>query len=53
MSLFICNLSYKDSTIINEAKFGVLIGSTIAAILALVVIKTLARKEHKTENVKE
>jgi NhaA family Na+:H+ antiporter len=39
MSLFITNLAYADSTVINASKIGIVIGSLLAGIIGFVIIK--------------
>lgn len=43
MSLFICNLSFSDPGITNQAKIGVLLGSVIASTMGLVYLKLVTR----------
>ncbi len=45
MSLFINSLAYSDPVLIDSAKMGILIGSTIAGILGYVTIRLTAKKE--------
>lgn len=46
MSLFINNLAYTDTALIDSAKMGILLGSLIAGTLGYITIK-LTLKEHK------
>lgn len=50
MSIFISNLSYESSYLLNSAKIGILIGSSIASIIGYYVIKYNLKKNSKIMN---
>lgn len=45
MSLFIGNLAFTDVTMINQAKYGILVASVIAGILGTIVLKRTAKSK--------
>ncbi|MCK3683372.1 Na+/H+ antiporter NhaA [Maribellus sp. YY47] len=45
MSLFINNLAYTDAVLIDSAKMGILIGSTIAGILGYITIRLTVKEK--------
>ena len=49
MSIFISNLSYASETLLNSAKIGILLGSTIAGITGYLVIKYNIKRQDKTK----
>ncbi|WP_461533212.1 Na+/H+ antiporter NhaA [Sinomicrobium sp.] len=50
MSLFVTNLAFSDSEMINQAKYGILLASSIAAILGVLVLKTTVKiKEEEAD----
>lgn len=46
MSIFISNLSYESTHLLNSAKIGILIGSSVASIIGYQVIKHNIKKSH-------
>lgn len=44
MSLFISNLAFTDSLLVEEAKYGILITSVVAGVLGVFYLKSLKRK---------
>lgn len=49
MSIFISNLSYASETLLNSAKIGILLGSTVAGITGYLVIKYNLKRQYKTK----
>ncbi|MET3113948.1 NhaA family Na+:H+ antiporter [Pedobacter sp. CG_S7] len=45
MSLFISNLAFTDATMINQAKYGILLASIIAGVLGLIALKRTAKQK--------
>ncbi len=44
MSLFIAGLAFKDQTLIDQAKYGILVASTLAGILGVLILKQISKK---------
>jgi NhaA family Na+:H+ antiporter len=45
MSLFIANLAFEGTSLIDSAKVGILGGSLIAALLGMVILKVIAKRD--------
>ncbi|RAV29410.1 Na+/H+ antiporter NhaA [Sinomicrobium soli] len=50
MSLFVTNLAFNDNEMINQAKYGILLASAIAAILGVLVLKTTGKTKGETDS---
>ncbi|MBN1598801.1 MAG: Na+/H+ antiporter NhaA [Bacteroidales bacterium] len=49
MSLFIANLAFLNSRLLDPAKIGILVGSLIAGILGYIVLRMSLKKENSSE----
>jgi NhaA family Na+:H+ antiporter len=45
MSLFIANLAFEGTSLIDSAKVGILGGSLVAALLGMVILKLIAKRD--------
>jgi NhaA family Na+:H+ antiporter len=44
MSLFVASLSFEDGTLLAAAKVGILLGSTISAVLGMTALAIVLRR---------
>lgn len=53
MSLFITTLAFRDITIIDQAKYGILLASLISGTIGIIIFKTLRPSPNTSANTKQ